>query len=321
LRARWRAEVGADGELDARVQALEQRGVVCEVAHLARDLGHVALGELVGHRVLADVDPARELAEALERRQLAVLGLPRPAQLAVDRAELRGKPLEIQRVPLQTGSVQEPVGRRNPPPGDLDDRQAVHVQVDERVEEVERERAHRHGRQDTRVRWIVQAENLDVLRELPDGRAALVYIDPPFNTGRTQRRTRLRTRAAAPGGGDRTGFGGRRYASEVVGTSEFADRFDDLPAYLERARGSPVLRADGSLCTSTRAIPLREGPARRDLRARVVPERAGLGLRLRRARARAGRPNTTPPVVRATRRTTFDYAATHPVRRGGPGRA
>ncbi len=99
------------------------------------------------------------------------------------------------------------------------------------------------------MRWIVQAENLDVLRELPDGRAALVYIDPPFNTGRTQRRTRLRTRAAAPGGGDRTGFGGRRYASEVVGTSAFADRFEDLPAYLEpRLREARrVLRADGSL--------------------------------------------------------------------------
>ena len=98
------------------------------------------------------------------------------------------------------------------------------------------------------MRWIVQGENLEVLRALPDGRAALIYVDPPFNTGRTQRRTRLRTRAA-PGAGDRTGFGGRRYASEVVGVSEFADRFDDLPAYLEpRLREARrVLRADGSL--------------------------------------------------------------------------
>ena len=69
-------------------------------------------------------------------------------------------------------------------------------------------------------------------------------------TGRTQRRTRLRTRRAAGAeGGDRTGFAGRRYASEVVGVSEFSDRFDDLPTYLEpRLREARrVLKEDGSL--------------------------------------------------------------------------
>ena len=100
------------------------------------------------------------------------------------------------------------------------------------------------------MRWIVKGENLEVLRALPDGLAGLVYVDPPFNTGRTQRRTRLRTRRAAGAeGGDRTGFAGRRYASEVVGVSEFSDRFDDLPTYLEpRLREARrVLKEDGSL--------------------------------------------------------------------------
>ena len=122
------------------------------------------------------------------------------------------------------------------------------MDVDERVEEIEEYGAHRHAAQDTRVRWIVQGENLEVLRALPDARAALCYIDPPFNTGRTRRHTRLRTRRDASGG-DRTGFGGQRYKSEVVGVSQFADRFDDLPAYLEpRLREARrVLRADGSL--------------------------------------------------------------------------
>jgi site-specific DNA-methyltransferase (adenine-specific) len=98
------------------------------------------------------------------------------------------------------------------------------------------------------VRWIVQGENLEVLRALHDGRVALCYVDPPFNTGRTQRHTRLRTSRVADGG-DRTGFGGRRYASEVVSVSEFPDRFDDLPAYLEpRLREARrVLSASGSL--------------------------------------------------------------------------
>jgi site-specific DNA-methyltransferase (adenine-specific) len=122
------------------------------------------------------------------------------------------------------------------------------VDVDERVEQVERDGAHRHARESTRLRWIVQGENLDVLRALPAERVALCYVDPPFNTGRTQRHTRLRTRRAAAGG-DRTGFGGRRYQSEVVSVSQFEDRFDDLPGYLEpRLREAHrVLRADGSL--------------------------------------------------------------------------
>ena len=98
------------------------------------------------------------------------------------------------------------------------------------------------------MRWIVHGENLDVLRRLPPDRFALCYVDPPFNTGRTRRHTRLRTRSV-PGGGDRTGFGGRRYESQVVSVSEFPDRFDDLPEYLEpRLREAwRVLRSDGSL--------------------------------------------------------------------------
>ncbi|MBI5486244.1 MAG: site-specific DNA-methyltransferase [Deltaproteobacteria bacterium] len=80
-------------------------------------------------------------------------------------------------------------------------------------------------------RRIVLADNMDVLPGLPDGCVNLIYIDPPFNTGKQQRRTQLRTvRDAA---GDRVGFQGRRYRSEAVGTRAFADRFDDFPAFLE----------------------------------------------------------------------------------------
>ena len=40
---------------------------------------------------------------------------------------------------------------------------------------------------------IVQGDNLVALRGLADGCAKLVYMDPPFNTGHRQGRTRLRT--------------------------------------------------------------------------------------------------------------------------------
>ena len=87
---------------------------------------------------------------------------------------------------------------------------------------------------DPRCEWrdrIVEGENLAFLPTLPDASIDLVYIDPPFNTGRRQERAQLRT-VRDEAGGDRTGFQGRRYRSVVVSKHGFADRFDDLPAYL-----------------------------------------------------------------------------------------
>ncbi len=78
---------------------------------------------------------------------------------------------------------------------------------------------------------IVQGDNLDILRQLPDGCAELIYIDPPFNTGKRQERRRLAT--VRDEEGDRTGFGGKRYRSIELGRQSFADVFDDFMAFLE----------------------------------------------------------------------------------------
>jgi site-specific DNA-methyltransferase (adenine-specific) len=78
---------------------------------------------------------------------------------------------------------------------------------------------------------LVEADNLDVLPLLPDGAFDLIYIDPPFNTGRDQVRASLRV-VADEEGGTRKGFAGRRYRAEEVGRIGFADAFDDLPAFL-----------------------------------------------------------------------------------------
>lgn len=79
---------------------------------------------------------------------------------------------------------------------------------------------------------VVLAENLDVLRSLPDGSVDLVYVDPPFNTGRRQTLRRLRT-VRDPEGGDRTGFGGRRYRTIELGRSSYLDVHDDYLDFLE----------------------------------------------------------------------------------------
>jgi site-specific DNA-methyltransferase (adenine-specific) len=77
---------------------------------------------------------------------------------------------------------------------------------------------------------LVHGDNLDVLPRLPDGAFDVIYIDPPFNTGRPQRR---RTLATAPHAeGDRVGFGGRRYRSELLQALAFEDTFGDYLGYL-----------------------------------------------------------------------------------------
>ena len=78
------------------------------------------------------------------------------------------------------------------------------------------------------------ADGLEVARTIEDGSVDLVYLDPPFNTGKRQAREQLQTRRAedeAPG--DRTGFGGRRYETVRVGSRSFADAYDDYLGFLE----------------------------------------------------------------------------------------
>ena len=94
---------------------------------------------------------------------------------------------------------------------------------------------------------IILGDNLDVLRTLPDGAFQLIYVDPPFNTGKAQSRTRIRVTRDADG--DRTGFQGRRYKTHVVGASEYADIFDDYTGFLRprMAEAYRVLDDHGSL--------------------------------------------------------------------------
>jgi len=81
------------------------------------------------------------------------------------------------------------------------------------------------------VNRIHFAENLDLLKELDDRSVDLIYVDPPFNTGKRQRRTRIKT--VRSDAGDRTGFQGRRYQTVEIGSMSFADVFDDYLAFLE----------------------------------------------------------------------------------------
>jgi site-specific DNA-methyltransferase (adenine-specific) len=95
---------------------------------------------------------------------------------------------------------------------------------------------------------IVQADNLDVLADLAGDSIDLIYVDPPFNTGRRQTLESLRT-VRDDANGDRVGFQGRRYRTLRLGTSSYLDVFDDYLEFLEpRLREfRRVLKASGTL--------------------------------------------------------------------------
>lgn len=74
-------------------------------------------------------------------------------------------------------------------------------------------------------------ENLEIIRGFPAASFDLIYIDPPFNTGKTQARTQLRT--VRDEAGDRVGFQGKRYRTIRIGTKAYSDAFDDYLGFLE----------------------------------------------------------------------------------------
>ncbi|MBI5435455.1 MAG: site-specific DNA-methyltransferase [Planctomycetes bacterium] len=94
---------------------------------------------------------------------------------------------------------------------------------------------------------IYLGDNAEILPTLASETFDLIYIDPPFNTGRKQERAQLRT--VRDGDGDRVGFKGQRYKTTRIGSRSFADDFDDYLAFLEPRliEAYRLLRPNGSL--------------------------------------------------------------------------
>ncbi len=94
---------------------------------------------------------------------------------------------------------------------------------------------------------VIAGDNATVLERLPDARFDLIYVDPPFNTGRAQARRTLSV-AEDPEAG-RIGFGGRRYRSELLRRLSYEDSFADYLGFLEPrlARARELLAPHGTL--------------------------------------------------------------------------
>jgi site-specific DNA-methyltransferase (adenine-specific) len=94
---------------------------------------------------------------------------------------------------------------------------------------------------------VLLGDSLELLAGFAGECFALVYLDPPFNTGRTQVRSTLRTERDPAGA--RKGFAGRSYRSELLARSSYRDQFDDYLGFLAPRLGEArrVLRRDGTL--------------------------------------------------------------------------
>lgn len=78
---------------------------------------------------------------------------------------------------------------------------------------------------------VVFGDNFGVLKSMPDACIDLIYIDPPFNTGKVQKRQAIKTVRSAEGG--RVGFKGQSYETVKGIVTSYNDDFVDYWAFLE----------------------------------------------------------------------------------------
>ena len=94
---------------------------------------------------------------------------------------------------------------------------------------------------------LLHGDNLHVMAQLPEASMQLIYLDPPFNTGRAQRRTV--TRSTRDPEGTHLGFAGTSYTRTIEALSSYDDVFADYWAFLapRLIEAHRLLRDDGTL--------------------------------------------------------------------------
>ncbi|WP_349898953.1 DNA-methyltransferase [Parafrigoribacterium soli] len=94
---------------------------------------------------------------------------------------------------------------------------------------------------------VIQGDNLKVIAGLPSASFTLVYLDPPFNTGRSQ--ARQSTTSVRSASGTIKGFKGELYERIRGDLMSYDDSFDDYWTFLEPrlAEAWRLLADDGTL--------------------------------------------------------------------------
>ncbi len=82
---------------------------------------------------------------------------------------------------------------------------------------------------------LYYGDNLVILQDcIPDESINLIYIDPPFNTGKRQQRIEIQVELDTQG--DRVGFKGKTYRTHKGKTTHYTDKFESSDAYLQFLR-------------------------------------------------------------------------------------
>ena len=82
---------------------------------------------------------------------------------------------------------------------------------------------------------LYYGDNLSILREHVDDESInMIYIDPPFNTGKLQQRTEIQVKQDDQG--DRVGFQGKTYRTTKGKSTHYADKFENSDSYLQFLR-------------------------------------------------------------------------------------
>ena len=95
--------------------------------------------------------------------------------------------------------------------------------------------------------YLYQGDNLGILKSIPDQSIQLIYIDPPFNTGRQQQRSKTTTKRNDAG--NRIGFKGQRYETVKDTILSYDDQFANYWNFLEPRleQAFRVLKDSGTL--------------------------------------------------------------------------
>lgn len=83
---------------------------------------------------------------------------------------------------------------------------------------------------------IYFGDNLEILKQMPNESVDLIYIDPPFNTGKAQKHTKIKTIKSKSG--SRIGFQGNTYNTIELSTKTYQDSFD----FVKEDEDSSILR-------------------------------------------------------------------------------
>src|SRR4051794_35791888 len=94
---------------------------------------------------------------------------------------------------------------------------------------------------------VIEGDCGTVLEALPANAFDMVYIDPPFNTGKRQTLRSIRANRDEAAG--TAGFGGRRYSREVLSALSYEDSFDDFIEFIapRLVRARELLADHGTL--------------------------------------------------------------------------